>query len=100
MGTDIVSWNNSTTGNYWSDYNGTDADGDGIGDIPHVLDEKNQDNYPLMTPYKIAPASSPEPTTTPKPTPTKFPTALVTASAITAVTVGAGLLVYFMKRKH
>ena len=100
MGTDIVSWNNSATGNYWSDYNGTDANGDGIGDTPHVLDEKNQDNYPLMTPYKIAPASTPEPTTTPKPFLTTFPTTIIIASVITAIVIGAELLVYFKKRKR
>jgi len=38
-------------GNYWSDYNGTDTDGDGLGDVPYVIDENDQDNYPLMTPY-------------------------------------------------
>jgi parallel beta-helix repeat protein len=37
-------------GNYWSDYNGTDSDGDGIGDTPYVIDEYNRDNYPLMYP--------------------------------------------------
>jgi parallel beta-helix repeat protein len=38
-------------GNYWSDYNGTDADGDSIGDTPYVIDENNQDNCPLMEPF-------------------------------------------------
>ena len=40
-------------GNYWSDYknrfpNATELDGSGIWDTPYVLDENNQDNYPLM----------------------------------------------------
>lgn len=38
-------------GNYWSDYYGVDADGDGIGDTPYVIDSYNQDSYPLMTPW-------------------------------------------------
>jgi parallel beta-helix repeat protein len=45
------SWNNSCEGNYWSDYNGTDSDGDGIGNTRYIINENNQDNYPLMNPY-------------------------------------------------
>jgi parallel beta-helix repeat protein len=33
--------------NYWSDYSGTDADGDGIGDTPHILPDA-VDPLPLM----------------------------------------------------
>jgi len=30
-------WNNSEIGNYWSDYNGIDANDDGIGDSPYFI---------------------------------------------------------------
>lgn len=37
-------------GNYWSDYTGSDADDDGIGDIPYEIIEGVQDEYPFMQP--------------------------------------------------
>jgi parallel beta-helix repeat protein len=44
----VNSWDNGAEGNYWSDYDGADANWDGIGDAPYPIDENSQDNYPLM----------------------------------------------------
>jgi parallel beta-helix repeat protein len=50
-GGNINYWDNGFEGNYWSDYNGTDANHDGIGDTPYVIDANNIDDYPLMGPF-------------------------------------------------
>jgi len=41
----------SYLGNYWSDYLGSDLDGDGIGETPYEIDS-DADNYPLVEPFE------------------------------------------------
>jgi nitrous oxidase accessory protein len=83
-------WDNGREGNYWDYYNGTDVNGDGIGDVPYVIDADNVDYYPLMAPFDV------DNNTVVRPEP--FPTVLVAAALVTVV-VGVCLIVYFKKRK-
>ncbi|MCG2826508.1 MAG: right-handed parallel beta-helix repeat-containing protein [Thermoplasmatales archaeon] len=48
-------WDNSICkGNYWGDYNGSDDDSDGIGDLPYdISGGGNQDRYPMMDPLQL-----------------------------------------------
>jgi len=147
-------FDNGVEGNYWSDYDGTDANSDGIGDMPFIIDSNRRDSYPLMTPFDISsitvelpnwayqlpnplppplplPSQEPESSTSSPPAPKEEPApsssnssstsptlphvqdsspetsipetvqlAFVAVVSVAAVVAGAGLLIYFKKRKH
>ena len=104
---------NTINKNYWSDYNGTDNNGDSMGDSPYFIDEYNQDDNPLMNPVTIPsylqngypkespPSSLPsiEPTASPEPQPEPFPTVPVVAFLASLIAGVVGLAICFRKRK-
>ncbi len=115
--TAVSIWDYNTVGNYWSNYNGSDANGDGKGDTPYIIDANNQDHYPLMNPVDIShisnlPTSSPNPTPTTNPTrqPTNTPTSTTIPSptvpefqllgAIPLLAIASVSLVFLKKRKN
>ena len=52
-------WHSEGRGNFWSDYVGFDADGDGVGDIPYrsqSVFESLMDAYPELRLFQLSPA--------------------------------------------
>jgi hypothetical protein len=84
-------WDDGSQGNYWSDYNGTDTNGDGIGDSSYMVDALNIDRYPLiMSPYQARAIAL---------TPTFDPVILAFAFAFLALATYL-IVVLLRKRKH
>ena len=53
-------WQTDAGGNYWSDYDGYDLDGDGVGDVPHKIQnvfEYLEGNFPRLRIYLNSPAA-------------------------------------------
>lgn len=90
-----------TGGNFWSDYDGSDANGDGIGDSPYMIDGANSDPHPLVSDSS---GTSP-PDESPDVTPTctgdgSLPIEYIVAIAAVIAIVIVALLVVFISRKR
>jgi parallel beta-helix repeat protein len=124
----FVSLDNGSVGNYWSSYNGSDLNMDGIGDTPYNLRSEmltgsfsfiskeadvafGVDNFPLMSPvepstgYDELPLWAYEKLASlnlleESTTQSNTLQAVAAVSAASAVIVIACLVVYFKKRKH
>jgi len=120
---DIYSDNNTwdagypAGGNYWSDYNGTDEDSDGIGDTSYMVSADYTDRYPLMKPFvvldnmDVEEENRSEPydhdmipgeiaSLTPSPEPSPATLILLSVASVVAISAVTGLLVYFKKHKR
>ena len=86
---DLHTWDDGKVGNYWSDYKGTDSNGDGIGDAAYIVDVLNKDRYPLMQPAVSQP--------TPK-LKTSLPIEPI-AIAIVLSAIGAAAIIGYWKEK-
>ena len=89
-------FDNGREGNFWSEYNGIDSNGDGIGDTAYVFDDSNVDNYPLVACFNI---NTEGVLPTPSPSPEPFLTTLAVVSIATIAIIGMGILFYFKKIK-
>lgn len=100
---------NTISGNYWSDYNGSDSNNDGVGDTPYFIDTYNQDNQPLMRPVDVLPppfqSTRPQTSATPTPSPPapaeiNSGISYVAAAVVVSVVVAAIIGILFVIKKR
>jgi len=95
----IGAFDYSEEGNYWSDYTGSDSNGDGIGDTPYAIDDNRRDNYPLMLPLDMENNSIVIPSNTPSTSNFNL-LAASTAALVSVIIVVTCLLIHYKKRRE
>ena len=95
----IHTWDNGKMGNFWSDYNGTDQNRDGVGDTPYVIDAKNQDRFPLMQISAVPPVSPSTSATAEPPQPLLNPVYVSAIFGAVFVVIAAVVILVSKKRK-
>lgn len=81
-------WDDGKEGNFWSDYNGSDVNGDDVGDTPYVIDVQNQDRYPLMQIEATPPTATP-----------KMPVETIVAAIALSIIIVAAVIAYRRRKK-
>jgi len=84
----LHAWDYNGRGNYWSDYNGSDTNNDGIGDTSYIIDILNYDPNPLIESLAKVPTPS-----------AQFPTAIVVA-AVTALVIVIIFMLLVLRKKR
>jgi parallel beta-helix repeat protein len=85
----VHTWDDGEEGNFWSDYNGTDNNGDGVGDSQYIIDVQNKDRYPLMQLAATPPVTQP-----------KMPVEILVTAMALPIIIAAAAIAYRRRKKN